>query len=135
MRLLKSGVVLLGVLVYSDSFASTEDIEKGRDFFLNRCVACHAFACNKDGSDSGPKLGGLFGRKAASVPDYDGYSEGLKNSGIVWTAASLDAYFTDPTAVEPENTMAYDGLIEDSEQRRQLIAFLKTEDPSVNLCF
>ena len=135
MRLLKLSVALSAVLLSSESFASTENIEKGRDLFLNRCVACHAFACNKDGSDSGPKLGGLFGRRAASVPDYDGYSDGLKASGIVWTEESLDAYFTDPAAVEPENTMAYDGKIEDPDLRSQLIAFLKTEDPTVNLCF
>jgi hypothetical protein len=30
--------------------------------------------------------------------------------------------------------MAYDGKIEDPAERRQIIAFLATEDPTVNLC-
>lgn len=114
--------------------AYADDASKGRDLFLRNCIACHAFACNKEGSESGPKLGGLFGRKAAGVDDYDGYSEGLRNSGIVWTEESLDAYFSDPASIEPDNTMAYDGKIEDPDQRRQIIAFLATEDETVNIC-
>ena len=128
-------VVLLGAsFFYALPAAQADDIGKGRDLFLRNCIACHAFACNKDQHDSGPKLGGLFGRMAAGVEDYDGYSDGLKNSGIIWTEETLDAYFRDPARVEPDNTMAYDGKIEDPDQRRQMIAFLATEDPTVDLC-
>lgn len=125
---------LVSFLAFSLSEVYADEASNGRDLFLRNCIACHAFACNKDGADSGPKLGGLFGRKAAGVDDYDGYSEGLKNSGIVWTEESLDAYFQNPALVEPDNTMAYDGKIEDPDERRQMIAFLATEDPTVNLC-
>ena len=125
---------LFSFFAFSLSLAYADEVSKGRDLFLRNCIACHAFACNKEGSDSGPRLGGLFGRKAAGVDDYDGYSEGLRNSGIIWTKESLNAYFQDPARVEPDNTMAYDGEIEDPDQRRQMIAFLATEDPTVNLC-
>ncbi len=134
MQIRHCAVFLFSFLVFSLPNAHADEASKGRDLFLRNCIACHAFACNKEGSDSGPKLGGLFGRKAAGVDDYDGYSEGLRNSGIVWSEDSLDAYFQDPARVEPDNTMAYDGKIEDPDERRQMIAFLATEDPTVNLC-
>ena len=79
-------------------------------------------------------LGGLFGRKAGSVADYDGYSPELRDSGIVWSEDTLDSFLADPGKVV-ESTMAFDGKIEDPDLRRKTIAFLKTEDPSVNLCF
>ena len=103
-------------------------------FSLKDCVACHAFTCNKETYYSGPKLGGLFGRRAAGVEDYENYSEELKNSGIVWSDETLDEYLEDPGKIAPDNRMAYDGKIDDAEKRRQMIAYLKTEDPTVNLC-
>ena len=109
--------------------ARADDISDGRAIFLQECLGCHAFACNKDG----PKLGGLFGRRVASVDDYDGYTEGLKNSKIIWQADTLDNFFKDPAALFPKSTMATK-KVEDPEMRRKLIAFLKTEDPTVNLC-
>jgi cytochrome c len=110
--------------------ANAQDVSKGKDLFIVRCLGCHAFACNKEG----PRLGGLFGRKAASVEDYGYYSQDLKNSGIVWAEKSLDAWFEDPAKFAPASVMAENGKVEDAEQRQQLIAFLKTEDPTVNLC-
>ena len=106
------------------------DASEGRDFFIKRCLGCHAFSCNKEG----PRLGGLFGRKVATAEDYKFYSQGLKNSEIVWTAETLDNFFTDPGKIFPESVMAVQGKIEDAAQRQNLIAFLKTQDPTVNLC-
>jgi hypothetical protein len=37
----------------------------------------------------GPKLAGVYGRKAGSVPGFD-YSQGLKNSGLTWNDATLE---------------------------------------------
>jgi cytochrome c len=120
----------LSMLLFSLPEANAQDASKGRDIFISRCIACHAFTCNKDG----PRLGGLFGRNSASVEDYGHYSQDLKNFGIVWSEETLDAFFTDPAKVTPTGTMATNGKIDDAEQRQQLIAFLKTEDPTVNLC-
>ena len=106
------------------------DVSEGRDIFIKRCLGCHAFACNKEG----PSLGGLFGRKVATVEDYKFYSRGLKNSEIVWTEKTLDNFFTDPAKIFPKSVMATKGKIEDAAQRQKLIVFLKTEDPTVNLC-
>ncbi len=92
-------------------------------------MGCHAFSCNKEG----PKLGGLIGRKAAGVDDYESYSQRLKDSGLVWTTEALDDFFKDPSKWV-RGSMAEYGKIEDAMQRQKLIAFLKTEDPTVNLC-
>ncbi len=121
---------LFSLLLFSLPEANAQDASKGRDIFIVRCLGCHAFTCNKEG----PRLGGLFGRKAASVEDYGYYSQDLKNYGIVWTEETLEVWFTDPAKITPTGTMATNGKIEDAEQRRQLIAFLKTADPTVNLC-
>jgi cytochrome c len=124
--------VLLPVLAQVPA-ATAADVDKGRNLFLRYCVACHAFTCNKEQMYSGPKLGGLFGRAAAGVDDYDGYSEGLRSSGIVWSDQSLDDYLAEPAKVDADSVMAIES-IDDAEQRQDLIAFLKTEDPTVNLC-
>ena len=121
---------LFSLLLFSLPEANAQDASKGRDIFIVRCLGCHAFTCNKEG----PRLGGLFGRKAASVEDYGYYSQDLKNSGIVWAEESLDAWFEDPAKFAPTSVMADYVKIEDAELRQHLIAFLKTEDPSVNLC-
>ena len=48
----------------------------------------------------------MFGRKAGSLTDYP-YSEGLKQSGIVWDEASLDKWLSDPQAFVPGAKMFY----------------------------
>ncbi len=130
MRIRCCATVLLSLLLFNLPEAKAQDVNKGKDFFIRKCLSCHAFTCNKEG----PRLGGLFGRKAASVEDYGYYSQDLKNFGIVWTEETLDAFFTDPAKITPTGTMATNGKIDDAVQRQQLIAFLKTEDPTVNLC-
>ena len=79
-------------------------------------------------------MGGLFGRKAGGVEDYGYYTEGLKNSETVWTEETLDEFFKDPGKMAPQSIMASAGRIEDPALRRKLISFLKTEDPTINIC-
>ena len=102
MRFRFSAAFSFSLLFFGLPEAYADDISEGRDFFLRNCIACHAFTCNKDG----PKLGGLFGRKVATVKDYDGYTQGLRNSEIVWTGATLDNFFENPGKLFPESTMA-----------------------------
>ena len=118
------------MFVFNLPGAGADEAGKGRDLFIRKCLGCHAFACNKEG----PRLGGLLGRKVASVEDYEDYSQALRNSGGVWTDETLDVFFTDPGKIAPGSVMASDGKIADAAQRRQIIAFLKTEDPSINIC-
>ncbi len=119
----------VSLLVYLPG-AYADDVSEGRDLFIRQCLGCHAFACNKQG----PRLGGLFGRTAGSVEDYGYYSEGLKNSEIVWTEETLDEWFKDPGKFAPQSVMVANGKVEDPALRRKLISFLKTEDPTINIC-
>lgn len=130
MRYLSCTIPLFLFFIFGMPASYAGEADKGRDLFLRKCLGCHAFACNKEG----PRLGGLFGRKAASVADYNDYSRALKSSGIVWTEKTLDRFFSDPGKIAPGSVMALNGKIEDAALRRQMIAFLKTEDSSVNIC-
>ncbi len=121
---------IFSLIFYSLPEVSAADANEGRNVFIKHCLGCHAFSCNKEG----PKLGGLFGRKVATAEGYKFYSQGLKKSEIVWTDKTLDSFFQDPAKIFPDSVMAIEGKIDDAAQRQELIAFLKTEDPSVNLC-
>ena len=134
---MKLGIIVTSIfplLLFTYSEVYADDVSKGRDYFLNQCLACHAFACNRDTDYSNaPKLGDLFGRKAGGLEGFSGYSEGFKKSEIVWTDETLDEFFKDPGKIDPKSVMVENGTIDNAEQRRQIIAYLKTEDPTVNL--
>jgi cytochrome c len=130
MRILPVVTFAFASLVVYLPGAYADDVSEGTDLFIRQCLGCHAFACNKEG----PRLGGLFGRNAASVKDYGYYSEALKNNEIVWTEETLDEWFKDPGKIAPQSVMATNGKVEDPALRRKLISFLKTEDPTVNIC-
>ena len=120
----------LSLLLCTNAFAQPGDPKAGRIVYGNAsCIACHSFGCNRQG----PLLKGVFGRSAAAVPDFPGYSEALRKSGIVWDAANLDRYLADPAKTVPGTTMTL-GQVKDAKQRRDLIAFIRTEDSAVDLC-
>jgi cytochrome c len=98
------------------------DARKGAVIY-ERCAACHAIAYDR----TGPRHCGLIGRRAGSVPGF-AYSPAMKNSGIVWTAKSLDRFIADPTHVVPGTAMGYDG-VKDAKERADLIAYLVAEGP------
>jgi cytochrome c len=83
--------------------------ENGRRMFA-QCRACH----------------GMFGRPAGVVPGFNSYSAPLKQSGIVWDEAKLDAWVENPRDLVPGTTMIYPGLRK-PEDRRDLVAYLKVE--------
>lgn len=90
----------------------------GKDLFERRCTGCHAMEGNREG----PKLAGVFGRKAGTVPGFD-YSPGLKKSGIVWDEASLEKWLSDPQSVTADARM--DFYVGKAQDRADLIAYLK----------
>ena len=123
------------LIVFSGA-VSGDEVTKGRDVYLSYCVACHAFSCNRDGADAySPKLSGLIGRKAGGVGDFTGYSEGLKNSEVIWDDETLNSFFMAPSTVIPEMELPEYHKVGKSDEVKQLITFLKTEDPAVDfLC-
>ena len=91
------------------------------------CSACHAVEKGAP-AGPGPNLHGVVGR-AAGAADGFAYSEALKTSGISWTDAELDAYLANPVAKVPGTTMVA-GALEDAEQRKAVIAYLKDASSS-----
>ncbi len=82
------------------------------------CQDCHSL----DKNDVGPRHRGVFGRKAASLPDYD-YSDALKSANIVWNEETLDKWLTDPQAVAPGAKMFFH--LDNAQDRADVIAYLK----------
>ncbi len=134
MRTIMRGVVLyLAAAAVTPALAGSS-AERGREVFLRQCVTCHAIGCNRGWS---PKLEGVIGRKAATVPGIPGYSDALKNSGITWTEEVLDRFLADPLAMIPGSRGMTDsdiGIVRDEQERKDLIAFIKSGDTSYDLC-
>lgn len=78
--------------------AYAQDAENGADIF-KKCRACHQVGENAKNA-VGPKLNGLFGRKAGSVAGFS-YSEATKASGVVWDEKVFAKYIADPKSATP----------------------------------
>ena len=86
------------------------------------CAACHSLEPHLN--LTGPSLSGLWGKKAASVPDFPRYSSVLKAKDFVWDDNTLYAWLADPSSFVPGTYMTFRG-IRDDKARGDLIAFLK----------
>ena len=111
------------VLMFAGSTASpgyAQDAEHGKNVF-KACAGCHA---TDHANRGGPGLEGIVGRKAGTAPGF-GYSDAMKNSGIVWDEKTLDAYLESPQKEVPGNIMPYLGL-KNPTDRTDLVAYLAT---------
>jgi cytochrome c len=90
------------------------------------CAACHSV----DYNGVGPAHKGVFGRKAGSAKGY-AYSPALQSSAVVWNAATLDRWLTDPEKFIPGQKMGFS--VKSAKDRADLIAFLQSiSKPSGN---
>lgn len=112
-----ASAVLAGGVIVLASGATPED--RGKELFGRRCSGCHALDLNKEG----PRLRGVYGQRAAAVPDF-GYSDALKKAGIRWDDATLDRWLSDPEAMVPNSDMAFH--LDDGQERKAVIAYLKS---------
>lgn len=103
-------------------FASA-DFERG-ELLSYACIVCHTLGPG-EGHLIGPNLNGLFGRPAASAPDFP-YSDALREAEIVWTPAELDAWLARPDDFVPGNLMVFAGIYSVSD-RTDLLAYLLRE--------
>jgi cytochrome c len=99
------------------------DYDNGKKVF-QQCRACHLIEAGA-GNSVGPNLHGVFGRNAGAVKDFD-YSDSLKKSGIVWNAANLDQWLTQPQTFVPNTRMTFLG-VKKPEDRRDVIAYVEVE--------
>ena len=94
----------------------------GKELFDKRCGGCHALDRDKEG----PRLGGVYGRPAASIASFE-YSDALRKSKLTWTAENLDQWLTDTEKLVPGNDMTFH--VAKADERRDIIAFLKQQSP------
>ncbi len=102
------------------------DVAAGEKIFL-KCRVCHQIGESAK-NQVGPKLNGLFGRKAGSIVDFS-YSNANKASGITWDEATFREYIRDPKAKIPGTKMVFPGIKTEKEVD-DLVAFLKQFDVS-----
>ena len=116
-------------LAASTAAASAQDVAAGEQSF-KKCIACHSIG---EGAKNkvGPELNGLDGRKAGSVPDFS-YSDGNKNSGIVWNEQNFEEYIKDPKAKVPNTKMIFPG-IKNEPETKDLWAYIKQYDAQGNI--
>jgi len=97
------------------------DPEAGKAKFTP-CAACHTVTQGGPNM-TGPNLYGIFGRKRASLANFD-YSDPFKAVGGTWDAASIDTWISGPQAMVPGTRMSFPGL-KDPKDRADVIAYLK----------
>jgi cytochrome c len=121
-RLSKADVQALGRTSGSSEAAigGPGDPIHGKEVFEKRCTGCHALDVDREG----PRLSGVYGRKAGSIPGF-GYSKGLKHLDVVWTDATLEKWLSDPDSIIPDNNMTFS--VPRADERRDLIAFLRQQ--------
>jgi len=86
------------------------------------CVGCHTFG-EGGAMLSGPNLYGIVGETAGTRPGF-GYSVAMRDSGIVWTPQTLDAFLQAPAKFMPGNRMAYFGEV-DAARRASIVAYMQ----------
>ena len=98
--------------------AAVGDAKNGKVLFEKKCTGCHALDNNKEG----PRLRGVYGRKAGSVSDFS-YSDELRAAHIIWDERSLDQWLINPDAMVPNNDMAFH--VSNPQERADIIQFLR----------
>lgn len=99
------------------------DSHRGAALYQAKCGACHSLDANR----TGPAHRGLFGRKAGTASGFN-YSPALKKSGIVWNAASLDTWLTNPIAMVPGTRMGI--RVPLAQERADIAAYLRNPPPA-----
>ena len=120
MKKLTIFAAVFAALALSAGNASAADAAKGKKVY-SKCKACHALKAGKN--KVGPTLHGLFGRKAATVPNFK-YSKAMRASGVTWDEESLRAYLKKPRKFIKGTRMAFAG-IKKKKQMDDLVAYLK----------
>ena len=91
-----------------------------------QCRSCHAIG---DGArnGTGPALNDIVNATAAQVDGFR-YSPAFVEAGengLVWDAATLDAFLENPAGLVPRNRMSFRG-VRDAGERAALVAYLKS---------
>jgi len=93
---------------------------------FRKCAICHRIEAGAP-NGIGPNLHGVFGRKAASLPNFN-YSPAMRGTGFTWDARTLDRYLAAPQKIVPGTRMTFSGL-PDAPSRKAVILYLKANSP------
>ena len=118
-RVHRAIATVLFVLIAPNAW-SAGDAARGATVF-QACAACHS--TTRGVHRTGPSLAHVWERKAGTAPGFSRYSEAMKRAYVVWNAAALDRWLTNPDAFIPGTTMTFPG-IRDSQPRQDVIAYL-----------
>lgn len=100
--------------------------EPGKLAFNNHCRTCHTV---REGDNRlGPSLYGVVGRQAGTLSGFV-FSEDMRQSRIIWDAASLDRFIANPDEAVPGNRMKPYGGMRDAQERAAIIAYLQSVSP------
>ncbi|MFL6707576.1 MAG: c-type cytochrome [Massilia sp.] len=109
----------LSALPFAARAQATGRLEQGQKLYAAKCAACHSVEYN----GVGPAHKGVFGRKAGSASGYD-YSPALRASTVVWNAATLERWLSNPEQFIPGQKMGFS--VQSPSERAALIAFLQS---------
>jgi cytochrome c len=87
------------------SAAERETFDRGQRL-STPCWSCHDLYGEQN--KVGPYLAGVYGRKAGSA-NFPGYSEAMKDSGVVWNERSLRAFLLNTNGFIPGTNMVSSG--------------------------
>ena len=116
---LSAGILILAAVILFPRVSRAEgDADRGKELFEKRCTGCHSLDQDKEG----PRLRGVYGRKAGKVPGFT-YSAALQSSAITWDDASLDKWLTNTDSLIADNDMAF--RVVKPDERADIIRYLK----------
>jgi glucose/arabinose dehydrogenase len=121
-RLLPAICCAAGFLAAS-SPAFSADASAGRALFRQRCNVCHTAESGDSGGAQGPSLIGVLGRPSASAPQFS-YTQALRESKLMWDAATLKRFLGAPGSVVPGTSMAL--AVPDEAERDNLLAYFQS---------
>ncbi len=107
--------------------AHAADAAAGKSRFQSDCGLCHSAEPGDDGGGMGPSLHGLAGRPAATVDTAFPYSPALRNSKLVWDAATLSRFLANPSVAVPGTSMPIS--VQDQVNRDDLVAYFTSLKP------
>jgi len=101
--------------------AHAQESADGPKLFQQRCGARHQVDSTRNGV--GPYLQGVIGRTSGGVEGFR-YSPAMKEAGIIWDAAQLDIFLTNPAGLVRGTRMTQ--RFANADERKAIIDFLAT---------